>query len=71
MAAVLQPTTGARVHLARIDRALDEIEAFVPKHEADELDVLAARVDALRLQLYIVNELLRVVVEAMRPGGQR
>jgi hypothetical protein len=48
-----------------IDRALTSVEDLVPKQDAeDTFRLLAARTDVLRLQVYIVNDILRAMIEA-------
>lgn len=51
--------------LVAINRAMTSVEEFVSRQDAEgTFESLAARVDALRFKLYIVNHILRELVEA-------
>ena len=51
--------------LVAIDRAMTSAEEFVSRQDAEgTFESLGARVDALRFKLYIVNHILREIIEA-------
>ena len=48
-----------------INRAMTSVEDFVSRQDAEgTFESLAVRVDALRFKLYIVNHILRELIEA-------
>ena len=65
-AEMAKPTSGqCQRELVAIDRAMTSVEEFVSRQDAEgTFESLAARVDALRFKLYIVNHVLREIMEA-------
>ena len=51
--------------LMALDEALDAAQSVVPRQDGeDNIELFSARIDALRLQLYVVNETLGNVLRA-------
>lgn len=51
--------------LMALDEALDAAQSVVPRQDgADNMQLFSARIDALRLQLYVINETLGSVLRA-------
>lgn len=48
-----------------MEEALEHVESLIVAQGAgDPIEVLAARIDVLRLQIYIVQDVLRSLIEA-------
>ena len=55
----------SRTELSAIDEALAHVESLIVTPGAgDPIEALAARIDVLRLQVYIVQDILRSLIEA-------
>ena len=51
--------------LVAIEQALNSIEGLIPRQGAEEkLQSLAARIDVVRFQLYVINETLAGVLHS-------